>query len=97
MKIQGPGVRPIGVGEVLRRIRGKSITQLLRPEIIEASGTLQTCAGLQSGIEVAVHATSKTFQDVTSEALLLVDAENAFNSINREAALKNVEVLCPPF
>ena len=31
-----------------------------------------------------------------TEAILLVDAENAFNNLNREAALKNIKVLCPP-
>eukprot|EP00116_Pleurobrachia_bachei_P009798 sb/3470060/ len=34
-------VRPIGVGEVLRRIIGRTVTQHLKPEIIEAAGPLQ--------------------------------------------------------
>ena len=31
------------------------------------------------------------FQDDTSEAVILVDATNAFNSLNREAALHNIK------
>ena len=31
-----------------------------------------------------------------AEALLLVDASNAFNSLNRQAALHNIQHLCPP-
>ena len=38
----------------------------------------------------------KIFQDPDTEAALLVDATNAFNSINRQAALHNVSVICPP-
>ena len=35
---KNPGVRQIGVGEVLRRIVGKSISALFREEIKEAAG-----------------------------------------------------------
>ena len=47
-------VRPIGRGEVLGRIIGNCISQLLRKDILNASGTLQTCSGLESGVEVAI-------------------------------------------
>ena len=33
--------------------------------------------------------------DDRSEAALLVDASNAFNSVNRQAALHNISILCP--
>ena len=93
-----PGVRPIGVGEILRRIVGKVVVSCIKTDIIEASGILQTCAGLQSGIEASIHAIREIFEkEPTTEAVLLVDAENAFNKLNRKAALHNVKQLCPPF
>ena len=91
------GVRPIGIGEVMRRIMGKTITRLLKQDIIEASGTLQTCSGIDSGIEAAVHAMADQFAKDNTQGLLLVDATNAFNSIHRETALDTVATHCPAF
>ena len=35
------------------------------------------------------------FNEDNTEAVLMVDASNAFNSINREAILHNTKILCP--
>ena len=37
------------------------------------------------------------FQKPESEAMLLVDASNAFNAMNRKVALCNIKELCPPY
>ena len=92
-----PGVRPIGVGEILRRIVGKVVVGCIREDIINAAGPLQTCAGLKSGIEASIHAMRQIYELDSTEAVLLVDAENAFNNLNRKAALHNIKELCPPF
>ena len=46
---KNPGVRPIGVGEVLRRVAGNCIGWVLKDDIQLADGPLQTATGLQSG------------------------------------------------
>ena len=38
-------VRPIGVGEVIRRIREKCVMKIAKWDVAEASGSLQLCAG----------------------------------------------------
>ena len=43
-----------------------------------------------------VHTMYETYEDQSSEAVLLVDDSNAFHSINRNAILHNITVLCPP-
>ena len=91
-----PGVRPIGIGETLRRIAGKCISLSLKTEVTEATAPLQTCGGLEGGVESSVHAVRDMYMDDTTDCVLLVDAANAFNCLNRSAALQNVGALCPP-
>ena len=43
------GIRPIGIGEVLRRIIGKAIIAEIKPEIMKSAGCLQLCAGQKAG------------------------------------------------
>ena len=92
---KNPGVRPIGVGEVLRRIMGKVVTWACKEEIKEAAGPLQTCAGFKAGAEAAIHAMQSFFDDEGTDAVLLIDARNAFNTMNRKTALVNIQIGCP--
>ena len=50
----------------------------------------------KSGGKAAIHAVHNTciFESDETDAALLIDASNAFNSLNRAAALYNVRVLC---
>lgn len=52
-------------------------------------------AGLRSGGEAAIHAMHSIFEDNDMDAVLLIDASNAYNSLNRDAALGNTRILCP--
>ena len=36
------------------------------------------------------------YESPETEVVMLIDASNAFNSLNREAALRNIQQLCPP-
>ena len=93
-----PGIRPIGIGETLRRIIGKAICSATRGDIESLCGADQLCGGVKSGIEGAIHAMNEMYsQNCTSDdwGILLVDASNAFNSLNRAALLWNARILWP--
>ena len=92
-----PGVRPIGIGDVPRRIVAKAILRVVGNDIQLAAGALQTCAGQDADSEAAIHAMRTIFENGDTDAALLVDASNAFNLVNRQAALHNISVLCPSF
>ena len=90
-----PGVRPIGIGKILRRVIGKIVMKLLKRDVLRATGSLQPCAGQDAGSEPTIHAVYEMFNKESTEAVLMVDASNAFNAINREAFLHNTKILCP--
>ena len=55
-------VRPIGVGEVIRRIIGKCVKTVTKQDMLESSCSPQVCAGHKSGSEAAVHAMNSLFK-----------------------------------
>ena len=70
----------------------KCVMKVTKKDVLDASGSLQVCAGLRS--ETAVHAMHSIFEEEETDAVLLIDASNAFNALNRAAALHNIRVLC---
>ena len=70
---------------------------IVRDDIQAVAGSLQLCAGQLLGCEAAVHSMRQLYSSPDVEAAILVDASNAFNSLNRQAALHNIFHLCPSF
>ena len=81
---KNPGLRPVGIGEVLCRIVGKVVITHFRTEIVISVGSLQICAGQEAGCESIIHAMHA-----------IVDASNAFNSINKNVFLHNITIIFP--
>ena len=92
---KNPSLRPIGIGEVLGRIAGKVVVTHFRIEIVTSVGSPQVCAGQDGGCESIIHAMHAIYEDETCEAVLLVDASNAFNSININVFLRSVTIISP--
>ena len=92
---KNPGLCLIGIGEILRRIAGKVIMSHIRKDLTSSVGSLQVCAGHKAGCESIIHAMHKIYEEDESEAILLADASNAFNSVNRKTFLHNIGIICP--
>ena len=90
-----PRVRPFGVCEVVCRLIGKIVLKVVEQDVLEMAGCDQLCAVLPGGCEAAVHSVRHRFQCADCEAVFPADARNAFNSLNRQAALLNIHSLCP--
>ena len=50
---------------------------------MESVGPLQAADGAKGGAEAAIHAMRTIFEDKNTDAVILVDVSNAFNSLNR--------------
>ena len=91
-----PGVSTIGVEETLKRIVGKAICSVTHFDASVICGSDQLCASLQCCIEGAIHAMNELFDVHQSNpsgwpwGVLLTDASNAFNSLNRISMLLHV-------
>ena len=66
-----PGVHPLGVGEVWRQAITKCALKACREDAKAACSSTNLCAGLEAGIEGALHAVSKR-----SEAESVMDFGN---------------------
>ena len=91
---QQSGLGPIGVGEVHRKIAGKAVMILLKKDVLQAAESLQRCGGQVAGSEAAIHA-MHVFNDDKTKGILIIDAENAFNSINSKVMLYKFKFICP--
>ena len=79
---KNPGVRPIGIGEVMRRIIGRTITKCLKNELMSLGSNYQLCLGQKCSIEYAIHTLRDQYSKTSADAVLLIDTEIAFNSLN---------------
>ena len=82
-------MRPIDIGDTARRLITKAVLSVIKDDIIDVSGPTQLCAGQKSDCETAVHVVHELFQQHGYEAILLVDATNAFNLLNRKTTFHN--------
>ena len=69
---------------------------IVKLDILEAAGPPQLCVGKDAGCEVAIHAMRYIYSDSSTQGVLLVDATNAFNCLNRQVSLHSMQSLCPP-
>ena len=68
----------------------------LNNDIITLVESLQLCAGHEAGCKSLIHPMHTLYEERSGEAVLLVDASNTFNSVNRNEFLHNIEIICPP-
>jgi hypothetical protein len=70
-----PGVRPVGIGEIFRRLIAKCVIRQTGHRAMEECGSFNLCAGLPAGVEGAVHALSDEW-DATEDSFVESEAQD---------------------
>ena len=88
-------LRPVGIGESIRRLLGKAIMSATRDGLQQACGAVQACSGMSGACEAAARSLQEMWDETGTEVILLVDARNAFNLMARARALRTARDRCP--
>ena len=64
-----PGVRPVGIGDILRRLIAKCVLRVTVDQAAGACGTNNLCSGLKLGCEGGVHSMSALWDDLSKNEL----------------------------
>ena len=99
-------IRPIGVGETWYGLYTKVVLSKTKDEAIEKCGIDQLCTGISGGAEGAIHAVNALFEELQNDTqqdheigepwvLLKLDANNAFNMLNRDVAILLCRIYWP--
>ena len=99
LRKKGDGVRPVAIGDTLRRVTGKVLLQI--PEVSAALhklAPLQTGLGTPNAAESVAMGIQKLLPTLPAEpgwAILQIDLRNAFNCVHRDSVLDGTRRYAP--
>ena len=67
---------------------------IFKKDITDTVRLLQLSAGQEAGAEKAIHGTRDIFENEDTEAVPLIDSENAFSPINQKVILHHLNFIC---
>ena len=90
------GIRPIAIGDILRRLTSKCISRRMLEKFKDYFWPFQLGAGVKHGSEAAAHV-ARDFIECAErdQAFVKIDFANAFNSVRRDVILKAINEDAP--
>ena len=90
-------IRPIAIGNVIRRLTSISLLQKVRAQAAAYLSPLQVGVGVKSGTECIVHEAREYARKNANpdDSIALLDAENAFNSVHRHVLVERCQQATP--
>jgi hypothetical protein len=91
-----PGVRPVGIGEIYRRLWAKCLLKVIGTQATIACGNYNLCAGLAAGIEGAVHAVKEVWDNPVGSPPMEAEIEEEDPPLFTQPPPENAEESNPP-
>jgi hypothetical protein len=92
------GVRPIAIGELIRRVAGKILVRRYQHDASQNLCPVQLGVGTKGGCEAIIHKSRDWFaRAAPNQGLVQLDFSNAFNTISRQVLLDAIARHCPFF
>ena len=85
------GLRPIAVGDLLRRLASKCAAAAVSDKAAALLAPLQLGVGIRGGCEAIIHAARQAVNKAGEKFVMRADLINAFNVADRATALQEVE------
>ena len=96
LKKKDGGIRPIVVGQTLRRLISKLINNYAKEKLATVFAPIQLGVGISGGVEAGVHAVRRYVEYLDADMTVIkLDFRNAFNTIRRDTILEAVVSAIP--
>ena len=98
LKKKDGGIRPIAIGEIIRRLFSKVACRSVIVSMKNYLSPLQLGVRTPNGCEMIIHGLSACIEKCGANpniAMLKIDFENAFNLVSRDAIFSRVRAICP--
>ena len=90
------GIRPIAVGELIRRIAGKVLVKRYQPAISRTLAPTQLGVAAPRGVETVIHNVQRwILGQKKGEILAQIDLKNAYGCVDRQVFLAAIEEKVP--
>ena len=85
------GIRPIAVGNIIRRLTAKCFSYAIANRASSYLSPCQLGVAVRGGLEAIIHSVREVVETKPEDVLILqVDLVNAFNCVDRDAVFKEV-------
>ena len=86
------GIRPIGIGEIMRRAITKTLAKVIKDDVKIVTGSIQ-CSGVPNVCEAVIKASKSAYRN--RKTIQILDTRSTFNNLSRSKTLVSANAILP--